>query len=127
MSYMMTAYLVSSHAQCLEKTCFDINLLKRPIPLFRFCKKLPINCCLFVQVFIYITSSSNGMKCCNVYQIYFLMSGDYFITQVFQAFVSLSHATIDISKFLHSWLCPSTMLLSYVLGTIYIITAKQQS
>lgn len=51
------------------------------------------------------------------------MSGDYFITQVFQAFVSLSHATIDISKFFHSWLCPGTMLLCYVLGTFYIITA----
>lgn len=122
MSHLMTVYLVSSHAPCLEKTGFDINLLKCPIPLFSFCKELSTNCWLFVQFLIYITSSSNGMKCCNVYQIYYLMSGDYFIIQVFQAFVSLSHATIDIAKFLHSWLYPGTMLLCYVLSTFYIIT-----
>lgn len=118
MSYMVTVYLVSSHAQCLEKTSFDINLLKCPIPLFSFCKELSTNCCLFVQFFIYITSSSNGMKCCNVYQIYYLRSGEYFITQVFQAFVSLSHATwhFHVSPFLDmSWynvtlLCPRHLL-----------------
>lgn len=43
------------------------------------------------------------------------MSGDYFITQVFQAFVSLSHATIDMAM---SWynvtlLCPRHFLYYY--------------
>lgn len=104
-----------------------LNVLKRQVLTLIFSNVLylcsvSVKNYLLIAVYLFnlsfislvLVMAWNGVMC----QIYYLRNGDYFITQVFQAFVSLSHATwhFHVSPFLDmSWynvtlLCPRHLL-----------------